>query len=129
MNQANGLSNAEAERLMILSNMMGQLQTTITAIMLHGHNSISATEHICNKRALSKQCTDVSAAISLMIGCGDICKSEFEQLLDKRAVEIVSELRFNGDTAIDIAAATNDEHAKSWSDNVRDIFRGRKKKT
>lgn len=128
MNQINGLSNAEAERLMILANQMGQLQTTISAIMLHGLDSISPHEHISLKRLLSKQCADLSAGVSVLIGCGDISKSEFESLIDKRAVEIVETLRFNGETNLDIAAAVNDEKAKGWASNVYDFFRNRKKK-
>lgn len=129
MNQVNGLSNAEAERLMILANQMGKLQTTISAIMLHGLESVSPHEHISHKRLLSTQFADLSAGISVLIGCGDISKTEFESLIDTRAVEIVGKLRFNGETNLDLATTANEEASKSWTSNVYDFFRNRKKKT
>ena len=73
----NQLTDAEAERLALLLEELGEAQQAIGKILRHGYASmrpmnVEADNDIYNRDDLEKELGDVAAAISLMCDAGDI---------------------------------------------------------
>jgi NTP pyrophosphatase (non-canonical NTP hydrolase) len=73
MDRFNGLSDAEAERLALLLEELGEAQQAIGKILRHGYESYHPdTPSISNRRNLQRELGDIFAAIALMFRHADI---------------------------------------------------------
>jgi NTP pyrophosphatase (non-canonical NTP hydrolase) len=74
MNFTNNLTDAQAERLAILLEEMGEAQQAIGKILRHGYHSWdpTAVKVITNRDDLAKELADVQYAVNLLIGNDDI---------------------------------------------------------
>lgn len=66
----NGLTNAEAERLALLLEELGEAQQVIGKILRHGYESFNPfdPDKVTNRTLLAKELGDVFAALTLMNG-------------------------------------------------------------
>ena len=74
----NGLTFAEAERLALLLEELGEAQQAIGKILRHGYESIHPNGGPDNKENLEKEIGDVLLAIQLMTNNGDLSGFEIE---------------------------------------------------
>jgi NTP pyrophosphatase (non-canonical NTP hydrolase) len=82
----NGLSPAEAERLALLLEELGEAQQAIGKILRHGYESYSPFDETktTNRKALIKELGDIFAAVQLMDDAGDYWwKSILDAKLEK----------------------------------------------
>lgn len=68
----NGLSNAEAERLAVLMEELGEAQQAIGKILRHGFDISYADGDPTNREDLEKELGDVQNAQRMMIEAGDL---------------------------------------------------------
>lgn len=70
----NALTPAEAERLAILSEELGEAQQAIGKILRHGFESYNptVTYSVTNREALERELGDVEAAITMLSRNGDV---------------------------------------------------------
>lgn len=68
----NGLTPAEAERLALLLEEMGEAQQIIGKILRHGFDSYHPDSGALNRNLLEKELGDVLAAIDLLVEAKDI---------------------------------------------------------
>jgi hypothetical protein len=81
----NNLSPAEAERLAILSEELGEAQQIIGKILRHGYNNYSPHDYTRtnNRRLLEMELGHVQSAIKIIVRNNDVSSSEirfFEEL-------------------------------------------------
>lgn len=71
---SNELTEAQAERLAILLEELGEAQQAIGKILRHGYESYNPVINTgrTNRRELEKECGDVYAAILMLTGAKDI---------------------------------------------------------
>ena len=78
----NGLTPAEAERLAMLAEELGEATQAIGKILRHGYESynphVALQYRIYNRDALARELGDVQAIIEWMIRHGDIKRSDLE---------------------------------------------------
>ena len=74
MKSFNKLKPAEAERLALLLEELGEAQQAIGKILRHGYEQYSPDDFmmVTNRKALVREIGDVQAAIKLMTGAGDL---------------------------------------------------------
>ena len=72
MDNFNELTAAEAERLALLLEELGEAQQAIGKILRHGYGSCHPDTDVSNDYALEKELGDVLAAMDLMYNAGDI---------------------------------------------------------
>ena len=85
MDHFNRLTPAEAERLAILSEELGEVAQAIGKILRHGYENSHPDGGPTNREALVRECGDVYHAISRLIGAGDIDGGEMLQRVDYKA--------------------------------------------
>ena len=68
----NNLSPAEAERLALLLEELGEVQQIIGKILRHGYESTHPKGGMTNREKLEKELGDVHARIRLMWNAGDV---------------------------------------------------------
>ena len=87
----NKLSPAEAERLALLVEEMGEAQQAVGKILRHGYERRNpcAPDHDGNRADLTKELAHVTAAIRLLILRGDISERTM-RLLENDKLETVS---------------------------------------
>lgn len=68
----NGLSPAEAERLALLLEELGEAQQAIGKILRHGYESSHPAGGETNRVALEREIGDVWCAIEMMFSAGDL---------------------------------------------------------
>lgn len=76
MSAFNQLTDAEVERLAILSEEMGEAQKAIGKILRHGYNSYNPDDPNGpgNRESLQLELGDVHAAMEMLVESGDISK-------------------------------------------------------
>ncbi len=77
-NHFNGLTPAEAERLALLLEEMGEAQQAIGKILRHGYESYSPFDEtkVTNRRALEREMGDVMHALDRLQESGDLDAEE-----------------------------------------------------
>lgn len=108
---SNELSNAELERLALLSEELGEAQQCIGKIIRHGYESGSPlVDYISNRALLERELGDIQAAVGMMVHAGDVSESEIERRISVKIVSIQRWLRhqpeYNG-TLKDVARWAN----------------------
>lgn len=68
----NQLTDAQAERLALLAEELGEAQQAVGKILRHGYSGTHPDGGPTNKKALESELGDVKAAISLMTQSGDL---------------------------------------------------------
>jgi hypothetical protein len=81
MKHFNGLSPAEAERLALFAEEMGEAIQVIGKVLRHGYESCHPKDvlRITNKGLLEKEVGHIQAALTLMDINGDLSSSHIEQ--------------------------------------------------
>ena len=84
----NGLTPAEAERLALLSEELGEAVLAIGKILRHGYESCDPRrpygERQTNRRDLEDELGDVQAAVLMMTEAGDISASEISFAISRK---------------------------------------------
>ena len=95
---SNELSDAELERLAILSEEMGEALQVVGKILRHGYESANPLleEFISNTTLLEKELGHVKYAMEAMILRGDVSESEVANECDKKAESIQRWLHHQG---------------------------------
>ncbi len=77
MSHFNALSPAEAERLAVLAEELGEAQQAVGKILRHGYASHDPTDpkHPGNRDALARELGDISGEIDRMIAACDVNES------------------------------------------------------
>ena len=98
MEHFNGLSPAEAERLALLAEELGEATQAIGKILRHGYESKNPYQMSgsTNREALERECGDVYHAIWRLIGAGDIDGNGMSQRADDKAKSVVRYLHHQG---------------------------------
>ena len=82
---SNGLTNAEAERLALLLEELGEAQQVIGKILRHGYESVNPFEPTTtNRERLVRELGDVLVAIDFLLDYGDVKQ---EDLDDRKRVK------------------------------------------
>jgi NTP pyrophosphatase (non-canonical NTP hydrolase) len=81
----NKLSNAEAERLALLSEELGEVQQVIGKILRHGYESIHPNGGPTNRKLLEAELGDVLNAIELMYLFNDFGENLVDQNASSKA--------------------------------------------
>jgi NTP pyrophosphatase (non-canonical NTP hydrolase) len=86
----NELTAAEAERLALLLEEMGEAQQAIGKILRHGYHSENpdTQDHVDNRMMLEKELGDVSHAIDRMIRASDINREVIANFRRKKAKKV-----------------------------------------
>ena len=86
----NKLSPAEAERLALLSEEIGECQHVIGKILRHGYNSTNPVKKdgVTNRELLDQELGDVQYAVSLMVHCGDVRRGKIQAGRNKKALTV-----------------------------------------
>ena len=80
MTHFNKLTPAEAERLALLSEELGEAQQAIGKILRHGYESTHPDGGPTNRKMLERELGDVSFAMVFMGECGDIDEAHVEDM-------------------------------------------------
>lgn len=82
---SNGLTKADAERLALLLEEMGEAQHAIGKILRHGYESVNPDdlESPTNRQALAHEIGDVLCALDMMVNANDLPR----KLIEQRRVE------------------------------------------
>jgi NTP pyrophosphatase (non-canonical NTP hydrolase) len=96
----NDLTDAEAERLAILAEELGEAQQAVGKILRHGYNSYDPGDphKVTNTSYLEKELGDVKYIISLMCKMGDVYDKEISYYARKKAKKIGQYLHHQGET-------------------------------
>lgn len=74
----NGLTEAEAERLALLLEELGEAQQAIGKILRHGYESTHPDGGPTNREALEREIGDVKAAVNMLIDAHDLNMMEID---------------------------------------------------
>lgn len=93
----NQLTPAEAERLALLLEELGEAQQTIGKILRHGYESRNPNDPSSptNRMQLERELGDVQAAISIMTRNNDISTSEIREWHDSKLKKVNQYLHHN----------------------------------
>lgn len=92
MRHFNQLTPAEAERLALLAEELGEATQAIGKILRHGYESTHPDGGPTNREALVRECGDVYHAIWRLIGAGDIDGNLMSQRADDKAKSVAKYL-------------------------------------
>lgn len=99
MNHFNKLTPAEAERLALLSEELGEVQQIIGKILRHGYESYHPADKkkkpTTNRQLLEKEIGDVSASVLLMTRNGDIMNGSVAANAIKKLEKVEKYLHHN----------------------------------
>ena len=84
----NGLSNAEAERLAVLMEELGEAQQAIGKILRHGFDTSYSENDPTNREQLEKELGDVQNAQRMMVEAGDLDPAEIQLRAKTKATTI-----------------------------------------
>ena len=96
MMNINNLSNAEAERLAILAEEMGEAIQVIGKILRHGYDSNNPLieNSLTNREELNKEIGDVELLIYLMAEAKDIDRNSIDRRRIEKGKKIVKWLHY-----------------------------------
>lgn len=87
MNHFNKLTPAQAERLALLLEEMGEAQQMIGKILRHGYESSNPnTKGPTNLQALERELGDVRAAMIILCNAGDLSKYMIHAQADEKQI-------------------------------------------
>jgi hypothetical protein len=90
--QFNELSPAEAERLFVLCEELGEAQQAIGKILRHGYESYNPTvpegERISNRLALALELGDINYAVNELAFFGDVSAGEIVSQANRKSKKI-----------------------------------------
>lgn len=92
----NQLTPAEAERLALLLEELGEAQQAIGKILRHGYESTHPDGGPTNREALERECGDVRHAMIRLCDAGDLSKLAIHDRADAKAVQVVRYLHHAG---------------------------------
>jgi len=95
----NGLSNAEAERLAVLMEELGEAQQAIGKILRHGFDTSYDDGHPTNREDLEKELGDVQNAQRMMVEAGDLDPAAIQLRAKAKAMTIGQYLHHQPETA------------------------------
>lgn len=95
VDQFNGLSPAESERLYLLLEECGEVQQVIGKILRHGYESSHPDGGPTNRGLLEKELGDVLFAVTLMTENADIADSYIRQAAVEKTFKINKYLHHN----------------------------------
>lgn len=78
MRHFNQLTPAEAERLALLMEEMGETQQAIGKVLRHGYESTHPDGGPTNRETLERELGDVKAAVNMLIDSGDLNMMEID---------------------------------------------------
>ena len=81
----NGLTPAEAERLALLAEEMGEAIQAIGKVLRHGYESRHPEGGPTNREALEHECGDVRHAMIRLCDAGDLDKQRIHDCADMKA--------------------------------------------
>jgi NTP pyrophosphatase (non-canonical NTP hydrolase) len=91
-NHFNKLTEAEAERLALLMEEMGECQQVIGKILRHGYESKHPKGGVTNRKLLEAEIGDVAFAIELMITSGDLSNTAIDEHTDAKGQRVIKYL-------------------------------------
>jgi NTP pyrophosphatase (non-canonical NTP hydrolase) len=91
------MTNAELERLAILSEELGEVQQVIGKILRHGYENYHPNDksRTSNRQLLEAELGDVGFAVKLLIESDDLSESRIYKAFDEKAEKIEQYLHFN----------------------------------
>jgi len=92
----NQLTPAEAERLALLLEELGEAQQAIGKILRHGYESTHPDGGPTNREALERECGDVRHAMIRLCEAGDLSKRAIHDRADAKAEQVVRYLHHAG---------------------------------
>jgi NTP pyrophosphatase (non-canonical NTP hydrolase) len=97
----NELTPAEAERLALLAEEMGEALQAIGKVLRHGYESYHPDhpEGPSNRHALTREIGDVYAAVCLMCDRGDLKHAEVAEGCERKKVAVQQYLHEQGEAA------------------------------
>jgi len=86
----NELTAAEAERLALLSEELGEAQQAIGKILRHGYESYCPYDEkkVTNRASLERECGDVRHAMIRLCAAGDLSKQAIHHRAEQKAVSV-----------------------------------------
>lgn len=84
----NQLTDAEAERLALLLEELGEAQQVIGKILRHGYASHHPDNNISNRTLLTEELGDVLAAIDLMVKACDLKQSQLSSCMNGKLLRV-----------------------------------------
>lgn len=91
MGFSNGLSEAQLERLVLLSEELGEVIQAIGKIIRHGYASVNPTmppDSPTNRQRLERELGGVAHAVKLMVNAGDVTALAIECHRNAKAARV-----------------------------------------
>ena len=90
MRLSNGLSEAQLERLVLLSEELGEVIQAIGKIIRHGYASVNPTQpnSPTNRKMLERELGDVAHAVELMVDADDVSALAIECHRNAKAARV-----------------------------------------
>jgi len=85
---SNGLTPAQAERLYLLLEEMGEALQMVGKTLRHGYESTHPAGDITNRRLLEKELGDVRHAMVRLCETGDLNKEEIHKYADQKRLTV-----------------------------------------
>lgn len=95
MEHFNGLTPAEAERLALLAEEMGEAIQAIGKVLRHGYESRHPEGGPTNRETLERECGDVRHAMIRLCDAGDLSKQRIHDCADMKAKTVSRYLHHN----------------------------------
>ena len=95
MSRQNGLDDAHLERLVLLSEEMGEVQQAIGKIIRFGYDNKHMMNDAYNREVLEKECGDVLLAIRLLTEHDDIRSQRVENHRKIKLLSFFTHLHYN----------------------------------
>ena len=92
----NRLSPAEAERLALLAEELGETMQAIGKVLRHGYESTHPDGGPTNRESLERECGDVRHAMIRLCGAGDLSKQAIHDRANTKAVHVTRYLHHAG---------------------------------
>ena len=98
MKPFNQLSLAQAERLYLLSEELGEAVQAIGKILRHGYESYNPTipHSLSNRDSLVKELSDIFIALDMMVSAGDINDDDFPAFMEDKQARVGKYLHHQG---------------------------------
>lgn len=88
MQSFNELSPAEAERLALLAEEMGEAIQAIGKILRHGYESTHPNGGPSNREALTREIGDVYATVCIMCDQGDLQYTKIAERVERKKIAV-----------------------------------------
>lgn len=92
----NQLTPAEAERLALLLEELGEAQQAIGKVLRHGYEESHPDGGPTNRESLQRECGDVRHAMIRLCDAGDLDKTAIHERADVKALSVEQYLHHQG---------------------------------